>query len=77
MLVILEKSTGNVDITKSRVIPLLEVDFNTLNKILFNFRVIPLLEKHNSIPHKITGGCRDYLAVHIALNKKLILDVSN
>jgi len=45
VLVILEKERDNINITKLRAILLLEVDFNGLDKIIFNSRVLPILEK--------------------------------
>ena len=41
----LEKERGNINIAKLRAILLLEADFNGLNKIIFNSRVLPALEK--------------------------------
>ena len=72
----LEILKGNIDIIKVRVILLLEANFNDLTKIFFNFRVTPSLENYSFIPYKIIRGRRDYLAVYIVLNKKLILGIS-
>ena len=41
----LEKEAGNADVSKLRVILLLEADFNRLNKIVLNNRVLPISEK--------------------------------
>ena len=73
----LEKVRGQIDIFKLRVILLLESDFNTLNKLVFNMRLIPSLEYKKAIPYKIIGEKRDYLAIYIALNKKLVSDIVN
>jgi len=56
--IILEKSSGNINIAKLRAILLLEVDFNALNKIIFNTRVMPLMEVNAQIPCDIVGGRR-------------------
>jgi len=40
----LEKTRGQIKVTKLRVILLLEVDFNTLNKLVFNFKLMLSLE---------------------------------
>ena len=40
----LEKALGKININKLRVIPFLEADFNALYKIIFNSRLLPLLE---------------------------------
>ena len=56
---------------------LLEADFNALNKIVFNNRTIPNLEASNSILYKVIRGRREQSLIHIALNKKLVYDISN
>ena len=66
----LEKSKGNIDVTKLRVILLLKANFNTLNKVFYNSRVIFSLEKYSSISHKIIRDYKDYLVVYVVLNKK-------
>ena len=50
--VILEKSLGNINIQKLRVILLLEADFNVLCKIIFNDRMMPVLEEKMRFPVK-------------------------
>ena len=52
---ILEKSLGNMNTQKLRVILLLKVDFNVLYEIIFNSRIILVLEEKNKIPHAIIG----------------------
>ena len=44
ILIILEKKLGIINVSKLRVILLLEVDFNAINKILFKTRLIPQIE---------------------------------
>ena len=73
----LEKFLGNKNIQKLRVILLLEVDFNALHNIVFNGRMIPVLEEKSMISHKIIGGRQIELATHLVLNKKLLVDMSN
>ena len=51
----LKKKPNNISVSKLRAILLLDVDFNAINKIIFNTRLIPTLEAQNSIPRKITG----------------------
>ena len=41
--VMLEKSLGNTNAQKHRVILLLEVDFNAFHEIIFNSRIMPVL----------------------------------
>jgi len=59
------------------VILLLEADFNELNKIIYNSRVIPELEKREEIPFEVIRGRRGQSSLHIASRKKLISDYSN
>ena len=73
----IEKSKEVVDKTKLHIILLLEVDFNTLYKILFNSRVILSIEKNQQILYEIIGGRRGHSALYITLNKKLISDIEN
>ena len=73
----MEKKQGEISISKLRVILLLEVDFNAINKIIFNTRLIPILEANNMISREIIGGRRGMSAIHIALNKKLLADIAN
>ena len=54
----LEKEAGNVDVTKLRVILLLEADFNELDKIIFNNRILPKLEQDKAISAEVIGGRR-------------------
>ena len=73
----LEKAEGIVDVKKIRAIFLLEADFNTAYKIIFNNRLIPNLEVINTIPREVIGGRRSQDATHLALQKKLISDIAN
>ena len=73
----LEKSKAHIDVAKLRAILLLEADFNALNKIVFNTKLMPSLERTNSIPYKIIGGRRGQLLIYVALNKKLVSDIAN
>ena len=73
----LEKAPGNIDVKKLRAILLLELDFNTVHKIIFNKRMMPRLKEANVIPYKIIGGRRIQAATYLALNKKLISDIAN
>ena len=73
----LEKVRGNIEVSKLRAILFLKADFNSLNKIIFNRRVLPYLENKKEIPYKIIYRRRDQSLLHIALNKKLVADCSN
>ena len=39
--------------------------------------MISIIEVRDSISHQIVGGCRSQLAIHVAINKKLIADIAN
>jgi len=54
----LEKSPGKISVSKLYAILLLEADFNAINKIAFNTRLLPVIEKSKSIPKELVGGCR-------------------
>ena len=49
----LEKKLNTISVSKLRAILLLEADFNAVNKIIFNTRLIPTLEAKELIPKKI------------------------
>ena len=73
----LEKEAGNLDMAKLRVILLLEVDFNRLNKIIFNNRILLKLKQDKVISAEVIRGRRGQSSTYIALNKKIIADISN
>ena len=73
----LEKKPGVIKVTILRAILLLEADFNGVNKILFNTRLIPSMEQAHIIPKEIIGGRRAQSAIQLAVNKKLISNITN
>ena len=73
----LVKLIGNVYISKLIAILLLEVDFNVLNKIVFDRRALPSIEASNTIPFEVIGGRKGQSSIYIALNKKLVYDIGN
>ena len=73
----LEKSLGNILVQKLQAILLLEADFNTINKIIFNTCAMPLMELHNKIPSEIVSYRRSQSYLHLVLSKKLIANISN
>ena len=73
----LEKKQGDISVSKLRAILLIEADFNMKNKIIFNMRLILRLKKEGLIPKEIMGGRREKLAIHVVLNKKLLVDIMN
>ena len=60
-----------------RAILLLEVDFNSLNKIIYNYRVLPKLKANRVIPYEVISGRKGHSSLHVALNKKLVCDIEN
>ena len=73
----LDKLLGNISVKKLWTIFLLKAGFNTLNKIIFNRRVILSLENNKNIPYKIIGSRCSQATIHLALSKKLIADIAN
>ena len=73
----LEKEAGNINMDKLRAILLLEVDFNALNKIVFNGRVILRIKIAKTIPYEVIGRRRGQSSLHVALNKKLVCNIGN
>ena len=73
----LENSPGKFLVEKLQTMLLLEADFNASHKTIFNGRILPTLERNNIIPSEIIGGGKSQSAPHVALNKKLIADISN
>ena len=63
------KKEADFLVSKLRAILLLEADYNTMNKILFNTRLILSLEEYNMISREIMGGWRGILAIQVAINK--------
>ena len=74
--VILEKLISNVGIQKLRATLLLEADFNTLHKIMFNNRLIPTLEVGKAMLIEVKGRRRSKAATHLVLSKTLIANAS-
>ena len=66
-----------MQVQKLQAILLLEADFNTMHKIMFNNRLMPNIEAMNAIPMEIIGDRRSQAATHLALDKKLISDIAN
>ena len=46
----------NIHISKLRAILLLEVDFNALNKIVFNNKALLAIKASKTIPLEVIGG---------------------
>ena len=66
----LEKKLNEIHVLKLRVILLLEVDFDAINKIIFNTRLILILETKNIIPYEVIGDYYNQSAIQVAMNKK-------
>lgn len=75
--VMLGKVIGIRDVKKLRAILLLEADFNALHETIFNSRLIPSLEHSKEIPIEIIGRRRTQAEICLALNNKLISDITN
>ena len=73
----LEKKPGVIKVTKLRAILWLKANFNSVNKILLNIRLIPLMKQVYVIPKEIIGSRRVKSAIQLAVNKKLISNITN
>ena len=62
---------------KLRVILLLEADFNALYKIIFNKKILLILEQNKLILKEILRGRKEQSAIHIVINKKVIANILN
>ena len=60
-----------------RAILLLETDFNSLNEIIYNHRVLLKLKANRVIPYKLISSRKGQSSQYIALNKKLIYNIVN
>ena len=49
------KKPNDISVSKLQAILLLEADFNATNKIIFNTRVIPQIERQNKISREIVS----------------------
>ena len=54
----LENIRGIISVKKLQALLLLEEDFNGINKIIYSTRLIPKLERRQSIAYEIIGGRR-------------------
>ena len=75
--IMLLKKENTIRVEKLRAILLLEADFNAIAKILFNTRVMPLLEQNQLIPPENIGSHRNMSAVHSTLTRQFFLDTAN
>ena len=55
----------------------MKADFNTLNKIVFNNRALPVMKASKIILSEVIGGWKGQFYIHVALNKKLVCDIRN
>ena len=56
LTVMIEKLEGVIRVNKLRALLLIEVDFNSLNKLIFSSRMIKSVEDHNRMPEELFGG---------------------
>ena len=62
------KSPVKIDAGKLRATLLLEAEFNAMCEIIFNGRLMPLLESKNKIPFEIIGRRRNQEATRMSLS---------
>ena len=75
--IVLEKTSGKIDVKKLRDILLLEEEFNSLHKIIFNTRVILQLESDHLKPQEIIGSRTSQYDIKLDVRKNLIADTFN
>jgi len=75
-MVMLEKKPGVIQVDKLRAILLLEADFNFANKLTLGVRMMRSAEA-NGLTHQETLGSRKFHdARELALNRRLLTDIS-
>lgn len=72
----LEKKPGVILADKLRAILLLEGDFNFANKLLLGSRMMRNAEAHNNTVPEALGSRKHHNAKELALNRRLIADIS-
>ena len=68
------KELGNLNIDKLHAILLIEADYNWLEKLLVNRRLIPYAEELGLIPDEEFGSCTDHRAIEVAVCRHLFWD---
>ena len=66
-----------MNVQKLQAILLLEANFNTICKIIFNNRLLHSIEVVNAILIEVIGGRRFQLVTYLALDKKLTSNIVN
>jgi len=75
LTVMLEKIEGNIKVSKLREILLMEADFNQMNKLLFEHRMIKQSEKEKRIPDEAYGSRASLNTILVAVNRRLVIDI--
>ena len=66
------KTEGNTHVAKIRYVLLLEAEFNRMNKIICNSRVLLRLEECKVIPYELIECRRGKYSQRDSLNKNLV-----
>lgn len=74
--VMLEKEKGVIKVDKLRAILLMEADFNFANKLIFGSRMVRGAIQRGELPVECYGSIPEHEAIEVALNRRLILDIS-
>jgi hypothetical protein len=76
LTVMLEKKPGVILVDKLRAILLLEGDFNFANKLILGIRMMRNAEAHNLTVPEALGSRKHHDAKELALNRRLLADIS-
>jgi hypothetical protein len=71
----IEKVAGVIKVEKLRAILLMEADFNFFNGLMFAKRMMHQAEEQERIPLECYGSRKNYEAIDVAVNRRLIGDI--
>ena len=75
LTVMIEKVGGNIRVDKLRALILMEVDFNSLNKLIFSSRMIKCMENKKCMPEELFGSHKKLSAILVAVNRRMFTDI--
>ena len=71
----LERIKGVMKVDKLRAILLMKADFNFINKLMFESRLIKQCTKFKRFPKELYGGLTNRSAQEVGVNRRLVLDL--
>lgn len=69
------KPEGNIRMNKLRATPLMQADFNQLNKLFFGHHKIKQLEDNKRILNETYGSRATLNVILVAVNRRLVIDI--